>query len=67
MPDWPRILFTTVTFEEDGEKTNVRLSQIPMDASDAEIACFAKMMEGMSKGWGSGYAIIDEILQELQG
>ena len=66
MPDWPRILFTTVTFEEDGAKTNVRLSQVPMNASDAEIACFAKMMEGMSKGWGSGYAIIDEILQELQ-
>ncbi len=66
MPDWPRILLTTVTFEENGDQTNVRLSQIPLDATDAEIACFAKMKDGMSGGWGSGYAIIDELLAELQ-
>lgn len=66
MPDWPRILLTTVTFEERGNQTNVHLSQIPLDAADAEIACFAKMKDGMSGGWGSGYAIIDELLTELQ-
>lgn len=66
MPDWPRILLTTVTFEERGDQTNVRLSQIPVDATDAEIACFAKMKDGMSGGWGKGYEIIDEILKELQ-
>ena len=26
MPDWPRILLTTVTFKEDGDKTKVRFS-----------------------------------------
>lgn len=67
MPDWPRILLTTVTFEEKGEQTNVRLSQIPADATDAEIACFAKMKDGMSGGWGKGYAIIDDVLTELKG
>ena len=66
MPDWPRILLTTVTFEERGDQTNVRLSQIPLDATDAEIACFAKMKDSMSGGWGSGYTIIDELLGELQ-
>lgn len=66
MPDWPRILLTTVTFEEKGDRTNVRLSQIPLDATDAEIACFAKMKDGMSGGWGKGYEIIDELLTELQ-
>ncbi len=66
MPDWPRILLTTVIFEDIGDKTNVRLSQVPIDATDAEIACFAKMMAGMDKGWGSGYAIMDEIFAELQ-
>ena len=65
MPDWPRVLLTTVTFEEMGEQTKVRLSQVPMDASDDEIACFSQMMAGMDKGWGSGYTIIDEILAEL--
>ena len=66
MPDWPRVLLTTVIFEEMGDQTKVRLSQVPLDATDAEIACFGQMMAGMDKGWGSGYTIIDEIIAELQ-
>ena len=30
MPDWPRILLTTVTFEDDGPKTRVRLIWAPL-------------------------------------
>lgn len=67
MPDWPGMLFTPVTFDEVGSKTNVRLSQVPMEATDAKIACFAKMMAGMDSGWGKGYAIMDEIFAELPG
>ena len=66
MADWPRILLTTVTFEDMGDKTNVRLSQVPLEATDAEIACFAAAMAGIDKGWGSGYAIMDELFVELQ-
>ena len=66
MADWPRMLLTTVIFENMGDKTNVRLSQLPVDATDAEIACFAATMAGMDKGWGSGYAVMDELFAELQ-
>jgi len=66
MENWPRLLLTTITFEARGQKTNVRLSQIPMDATDAQIACFAEKMAGMGKGWGGGYAIMDQIFAELQ-
>ena len=66
MADWPRLLLTTVIFEDMGDKTKVRLSQIPVDATDAEIACFAEMMAGMDGGWGGGYAIMDEMFVELQ-
>ncbi len=66
MKDWPRVLLTTVTFEDQGDKTNVRLSQIPLDATEAEITCFSTTMAGMDKGWGGGYEMIDEILVELQ-
>ena len=66
MADWPRMLLTTVIFEDMGDKTNVRLSQLPVDATDAEIACFAATMAGMDKGWGSGYAVMDELFAELQ-
>lgn len=66
MADWPRLLLTTVTFADKGEKTDVRLTQIPLEATDAEIACFAGAMAGMDKGWGGGYAIMDELFAELQ-
>ncbi len=66
MADWRRILLTTVKFEDMGDKTNVRLSQVPNEATDAEIACFAATMAGMDRGWGSGYALIDELLVEIQ-
>ena len=66
MADWLRLLLTTVTFEDKGEKTNVRLTQIHLEATDAEIACFAEAMSNMDKGWGSGYAIMDELFVELQ-
>ncbi|GJL79767.1 MAG: hypothetical protein NPINA01_27560 [Nitrospinaceae bacterium] len=66
MADWPRFLLTTVTFEDRGGKTNVRLTQVPLEATEAGIACFAAMMANMDKGWGSGYAIIVQLLVELQ-
>ena len=66
MPDWPHLLLTTVTFEDMGEKTNVRLTWVPHEATDAEIACFAEAVAGMGKGWGAGFAIMDELLAELQ-
>lgn len=66
MPDWPPILLTTVVFEDKGAQTKVRLSQTPIDATEAEIACFTAMMAGMDKGWGSGYTIMDEVLAALQ-
>ncbi len=66
MADWPHLLLTTVKFEAKGGKTMVRLTQIPMEASDAEIACFAGAMAGMDGGWGTGYAILDGIFAELQ-
>jgi len=66
MTGWPEILLTKVLFEEIAEKTNVKLSQQPIDATEAENTCFAAKMAGMDGGWGSGYKIIDEILAELQ-
>ena len=66
MADWPRVLLTTVTFKDKGAATDVRLTMAPVDATDTEIACFAAAMAGMDKGWGSGYAILDDILAELR-
>lgn len=65
MANWPRLLLTTVIFEDMGDETKVHLSQIPMEATDAEITCFAEAMSGMDKGWGSGYTVMDALFVEL--
>jgi uncharacterized protein YndB with AHSA1/START domain len=66
MPDWPRVLLTTVTFEEDEDQTKMRLTWVPHEASEAEIACFAAALDGMGKGWGAGMELLAELLAELQ-
>lgn len=66
MPDWPRVLLTTVTFEEDGGKTRLRLTWEPHEASEAEIACFAAAIDGMGKGWNAGMELLEALLAELQ-
>jgi hypothetical protein len=55
-----------VTFENVAAKTKVRLTVVPVDATDAEIACFAGAMAGMAKGWGGGFSIMEEMIAELQ-
>jgi uncharacterized protein YndB with AHSA1/START domain len=66
MPDWPRVMLTTVTFEEDGDRTRMRLIWEPYEATEAEIAFFAAAMDGMGKGWGAGMELLAELLAELQ-
>ena len=66
MPDWPRVLETTVTFEDDGGRTRLRLTWTPHEASDAEIAAFAGAMGIMDRGWGAGMELIAELLAEMQ-
>ncbi len=66
MADWPRVLLTTVTFEEDCGQTKVRLTWVPHEASAAEIACFAAAISGLDSGWGAGMVLLAELLAELQ-
>jgi len=66
MPDWPRVLLTTVTFEEEGGQTKMRLTWVPHEASEAELACFAGAMDGLGKGWDAGMQLLAELLAELQ-
>ncbi len=65
MPDWPRVLLTTVTFEEADGKTALRLTWVPHEANQAEIDCFAGAMAGMGKGWGAGMDLLEKLLAEM--
>lgn len=62
MPDWPKTLLTTVTFKASGSECRVQLEQVPVGASDAEIACFTKMMSNMDHGWGKGFDLLSETI-----
>ena len=66
MPDWPRVLHTVVTFEADGDRTKLRLTWTPHEATDAELACFAGAIANLDKGWGAGMKVLEELLAELQ-
>ncbi len=67
MPDWPRVLLTTVTFEADGDRTKLRLTWVPHEATDAEIACFTTALANLDKGWAAGMNLLEELIAELQG
>ena len=67
MPDWPKVLLTTVTFEDKGNGTFVRLVWTPQDATDAELACFKGAMDGFGSGWGAGFGIMDTMFEEMLG
>jgi len=66
MPDWPRVLLTTVTFDEADGQTKMRLTWTPHEASEAELACFAAAIDGAGKGWTAGMKLLEELLAELQ-
>ena len=66
MPDWPQVLRHEVRLVADGAGTKMTLTVTPVEASEAEIACFAAAMGGMGQGWGSGMEVLAEILAELQ-
>ena len=63
-PNWPQKFLTTVTFVADGGQTKMTLSQVPVEASDAEVACFADMMGNMDHGWGKGFDLLESLLAE---
>ena len=66
MPDWPRVLLTTVTFNTVGKETHLRLTWSPHEASEREIACFAAAMDGMGRGWDAGMESLAKLLVEIQ-
>ncbi|MDP3749937.1 MAG: SRPBCC domain-containing protein [Phenylobacterium sp.] len=66
MADWPRVLLTTVTFEAAGDRTRLRLTWVPHEATDAEVAAFASALEGVGRGWEAGMDLLAQILAQAR-
>ena len=55
-----------MTFEQDGAQTKLRLTWVPHEVSEAEIAGFTQALPGLDKGWGAGMEVLEKMLAELQ-
>lgn len=66
MKDWPRTLLTTVTFDQSGQQTKLRLTWVPHNATTAEIECFRAAIGGADRGWAAGMELLKQLLAEMQ-
>lgn len=51
----------------DGDRTELPLTWVPHEATDAELACFAAAIDGIDKGLAAGMELLADLLAELQG
>ncbi len=65
MPDWPRVLLTTIALEAVADGTQLTLTWEPREATEVELATFAKAIPDLDKGWGAGMDVVAEIVAEL--
>jgi uncharacterized protein YndB with AHSA1/START domain len=65
--DWPLHVFSTVELADADGKTRITMRALPVDASDAERAVFAGMVEGMKQGWAGTLGQLDSYLATAQG
>jgi uncharacterized protein YndB with AHSA1/START domain len=63
-PDWPIELLTTITFEADGNKTNLTIKWELMDnVTASERAIFLTSFGSMTMGWGGSLDKLGEYLE----
>ncbi|MGK9167532.1 SRPBCC domain-containing protein [Inquilinus limosus] len=59
---WPLRILSTVTLEEEGAGTRVRLVWTPLDATEDERQAFAGMTDSMTEGWSGTFDRLDQTL-----
>jgi len=64
MPNWPRVLLTTVSLIPVGDCTKLELRWAPHEASEAEHEAFEAAMPSLQEGWDAGLTAIAEIIRE---
>jgi uncharacterized protein YndB with AHSA1/START domain len=59
---WPRLMRTTVLFEDEGPHTRVTLIWEPINPTREELASFAQMLPSMTGGWTGTFDQLDAFL-----
>lgn len=66
MESWPVVLLSTMTLNLESGKPLMRFTWVPHNATEAEVSCFKKSRLDIDAGWNAGFAILDEIVDELK-
>lgn len=66
VPDWPLEVLNTVTLEQQGGQTAMRLTSVPVKASQAEIDTFKAGHASMQQGFGGMYDAYAQYLASLK-
>ncbi len=59
---WPRLMLTTVIFDDEGSRTRVTLTWEPINPSKEERESFAQMLHSMTGGWTGTFDQLDIFL-----
>jgi uncharacterized protein YndB with AHSA1/START domain len=54
-PTWPLEMLTTVIFVQEGEKTRINLTWVPINPTPEERKTFDAGFDSMNKGWGGTF------------
>lgn len=66
MPSWPREMLSTATFAEEGRKTTVTVTWVPINATAEEVQAFENMRGGMNQGWSGTFEQLENYLAKAQ-
>ena len=61
-PTWPLELLTTLTFADLGDRTEVTLDWVPLDANEVELKTFKDGKPGMRDGWAGSFDQLSDYL-----
>ena len=61
-PTWPLEMLSTITFTEQGGKTTVTVSWLPLKPTGEERKTFEGGFESMQKGWGGTFEQLGDYL-----
>ncbi|WP_340149389.1 SRPBCC domain-containing protein [uncultured Sneathiella sp.] len=62
MPNWPLKILSTITFEEQGEKTRITVRWTAYEATDIESEAFENGASDMTQGWTGTFDTLEEFL-----
>lgn len=66
VPDWPLEVSNTLTLEDQGGQTMMRLTSLPVGASDTEINTFKAGHASMEQGFSGMYDVYASYLASLK-